>query len=411
MSGKKLPKNDSDNPLNNYEKNYNAESRTVQVLQILKEISDEENAVKQADILEAMKKNDPTTVNPATLSKTIDRIILQLDPMIYTGDNDDEYRIKYSGYDRETENIVLEKVEKQYSGKSPSVTDLRYIHDFDMTELDMLMDAVNFSGRLSLEEKERLMRKLQATASKHYRSPFYDKYSGKVKFHDFGIYTRLDARTSMTKENGRYPAEKTELIQNIKVIQEAINERKQIVFDFNEYSKDHTLKKRNIGWRYILSPYYIVVYHEMYYLISSKPCTKEVSHYRIDLMSNVGFAKDEDNKDIPSELTSDINGLPDRMKWDPEKYMREHLYMFYGEPRSIAIKIPSGNYTAIHDHFGDHYRSLKCDEEGYDKIEVKCSAEAMAIFALQYASLIEVIDEEVRELIREKMKALDKYKK
>lgn len=402
MANNKQLKNKDGNPINNGA-NYNAEARAVQVLKILKEISDEEHPVRQSDIRAAMEEN----TNPATISKTIDRLILQLDPVIYTGDNDGEYRIKYNGYDNEDENIVLEKTEKTYSVRSPSVTGLRYIHDFDMNELDMLMDAVNFSGRLSLEEKERLMRKLQETASKHYRSPFYDKNNDKVKFYDFGIYTRLDARTSMAKSNGHYPAAQTELIKNIKTIQQAINDRRQIVFDFNEYTEDRSLKKRNNGWRYVLSPYYIVVYHELYYLICSRPGTGKISHYRIDLMSDVGFAKDENEKYISCEPISAIKGLPARIDWDPEKYMREHLYMFYDEPRNITLKIPRGNYTAIHDHFGDHYLLLKCDEEGYDKIEVKCSSNAMAVLVMQYAGKFKVVDEEVKELVRKKIEALE----
>lgn len=412
MTDNKQLKNKKGEPINDGA-NYDAESRTVQVLQVLKSISDEQHTVRQSDILKAMQETKmQRTDNPATLSKTIDRIILQINPPVHTDDNDEEYRIKYKGYDNKTkdEHIVIRKQEKT-SGKAPSVTDLQYIHDFDMTELDMLMDCINFSSRLSLEEKESLMRKLQATASKYYSSPYYDADKGKVKFYDFGIYSRLDARTSMIKQVERYPSAKTELIQSIKAIQRAINDRKQIEFDFCEYTKDHSLKKRNEGWRYTLSPYYIVVYHEFHYLICSKPGTRKISHYRIDLMSNVTIATDDKGNELPAEPIRDIKGLPPREEWDPEKYMREHLYMFYDEPRNITLLIPSGNHTAIHDHFGDRYRTLKCDREGCDKIEVRCSAEAMAIFAMQYARLVEVLDEDVRELIKEKMKDLDKYKR
>lgn len=146
----------------------------------------------------------------------------------------------------------------------------------------------------------------------------------------------------------------------------------------------------------------MVVYHELYYLICSKPGTGKISHYRIDLMSNVGFAKDENEKYIPCEPISVIKGLPVRVDRGPEKYMREHLYMFYDEPRSIILKVHGENYTAVHDHFGDHYRSLKCDEEGYDKIVVKCSANAMAVLVMQYAGMFRVDDEEVKKLVREK---------
>lgn len=131
-------------------------------------------------------------------------------------------------------------------------------------------------------------------------------------------------------------------------------------------------------------PYYMVVYHELYYLICSKPGTGKISHYRIDLMSNVGFAKDEN-----------------------EKYMREHLYMFYDEPRSIILKVHSENYTAVHDHFGDHYTVLGSDGKGYDRIKVTCSANAMAVLVMQYAGMFRVDDEEVKKLVREKMKALE----
>ena len=53
-----------------------AENKTIQVLQILKEISDEENSVTKAEILKAMKDTGcSTTENPATLSAVVDDIL------------------------------------------------------------------------------------------------------------------------------------------------------------------------------------------------------------------------------------------------------------------------------------------------------------------------------------------------
>ena len=61
-----------------------AENKTIQVLQILKEISDEENSVTKAEILKAMKDTGcSTTENPATLSAVIDDILYQINPLEY----------------------------------------------------------------------------------------------------------------------------------------------------------------------------------------------------------------------------------------------------------------------------------------------------------------------------------------
>ena len=77
-----------------------AGSKAVQVLEILKKISDESHPVTQAELLEAMRNMDgvAATENPGTLSNTIDGILRQINPVEYTEENEPEYRIKYRGY-------------------------------------------------------------------------------------------------------------------------------------------------------------------------------------------------------------------------------------------------------------------------------------------------------------------------
>lgn len=64
---------------------------------------------------------------------------------------------------------------------------------------------------------------------------------------------------------------------------------------------------------------------------------------KIALMSNIQPAVDEKERRINSEPIFNFKNLPKRENWDPEKYMREHLYMSYSEPRRIKIKLPSEN--------------------------------------------------------------------
>ncbi|MGN0438263.1 MAG: WYL domain-containing protein [Lachnospiraceae bacterium] len=380
-----------------------AEQRVVQVLDILKEISDENHPVKQAEIMEAMKETKkPKTNNPATLAKTIKEILLGINPSRYKKSNEPEYRIRYEGYQ---DNIL---VTNEKSKKTPSITNLSYVHDFSYKELDQLMDAVNSSGRLSLQDKENLMMKLQKTASKYYKSPFYNKETGRVRFYESGIYSRLHGR------NVDLQAEyvKEEMVRSIHVIQEAIQKGIQISFDFCSYNHQNELVPNPVksqDGRYRLSPYYIVVYHEMYYLIGGMKGNENAMHYRIDLMQDVALLLDREGLEIPVEPLRNFKNLPTKDKWNPEQYMREHLYMFYDVPKKIRLKIRKDSYTMLHDWFGTHYKVYACEEEGWDYVDVTCSPDAMVHFAMQYAGRLEVMDEEVKKEIRREMKHLEKY--
>ena len=66
-------------------KEYIPEQRTIDVLRILKDISDEKHPVMKKDIM----KHVTTTDNPQTLSDTIDEILIGINPVEYE-DNDDE---------------------------------------------------------------------------------------------------------------------------------------------------------------------------------------------------------------------------------------------------------------------------------------------------------------------------------
>ena len=91
--------------------------------------------------------------------------------------------------------------------------------------------------------------------------------------------------------------------------------------------------------------------------------------------------------------------------------MAKHLYMAFGKPREIRIKIRNKDYTILHDWFGNHYEKTKqpC-EEGYDIVKVRTSPSMIVHWAMQYAGAVEVMDEEIREKIRIEIKKLkEKY--
>ena len=258
----------------------------------------------------------------------------------------------------------------------------------------------------SNEEKSQLIGKLVSTASVYYHTPFMD--GDDIKFNPAAIHGRFAQR------NG---ADRKQLTENLKTIQKAINSLAQIRFRFNRYTADHELVPK---YDYIstLSPYHMVVYHDNYYVIGLNQVwgdKKTVLHYRVDLMSDIEIATDDEGKIIPIEVAA-FDGLPiSNAYWDPEKYMSEHLNMGFDDPRDIKIKIKEDEYTILHSWFGGHYRKVdsvaETDDDGnkvnYDIVVVKTSPYMIVHWAMQYGTAVEVLDEEIREKIREELKEME----
>ena len=121
-------------------------------------------------------------------------------------------------------------------------------------------------------------------------------------------------------------------------ILEAIQNNVCITFRFHEYDAEKQLIPRR--YEYYLSPYHIVVYHDQCYLIGNMLGKDNLSHYRIDLMTELAVytdAEGEPVKRVPMSKFKELKTI--RGTWDPVKYMSEHLYMGWEPPRPIQIKI------------------------------------------------------------------------
>ena len=287
---------------------------------------------------------------------------------------------------------------------APVINGLRYVHDFDNETLDKLIQLVSFSDMFSNEEKSELIGKLVATASVYYKTPFAD--GDVLRFNPTAIHGRFSQR------NG---ADRKQLSENMKIIQYAINNLAQIKFKFNRYTSDHELVPKYERMN-VLSPYHMVVYHDNYYVIGLNQVwgDKKVLHYRVDLMSDIEIIKDDEGKVIHIEVC-DFEGLPiSNAYWDPEKYMSEHMNMAFDEPRDIKIRIKEDKFTLIHDWFGDHYQKIgsitETDSNGniinYDIVVVRTSPFMIVHWAMQYGTVVEIMDEEIREEIKKELEKM-----
>jgi RNA polymerase sigma factor (sigma-70 family) len=386
---------------------YAADRRALQILYILHTLTDENHTMSKEEINQKLRlyrlakyKNGLPPEADNTITSTMNNLILELNPLEYEADNESEYRITYDGY---TEDRLKNNMES--SGKAKTISNFAYAHLFSDDELDTLIEQVCLSDLISAEEKEKLVKKLVSTASAYYKTPFWNESN--IRFNPKAVHSRLDEQDVNRKK---------ELVKNIGVIQEALNNLGQIRFHFNRYNAAGELEHTS-AHVHTLSPYHIVVYHDNYYCIglkqSDNKSDERIWHYRVDLMSDVEIAKDDDGKIIPIKVCA-FEGLPiANLSWNPEKYMSEHLYMAYDEPRWMNIKIKNSDYTILHDWFGNHYEKISSmpDEAGYDIVRVKTSPTMIVHWALQYADKVEILDEEIRQKIREEIENLGgKYK-
>ena len=402
--------------------------RVLQILDVLKKLTDEDHSLSKTELLEqlhyyriAKYSNDSTLTKRKkkrsekkssdeddyeiglhsednTYTSDLVEMLMEMNPLNFTGDNEWEYRIRYSGY---KEDALYKKLNKKKGQKAPVISDFSYTHDFDNETLDKLIQLVSFSDLFSNEEKTELISKLVATASVYYKTPFAD--GDDLRFNPAAIHGRFSQR------NG---ADRKQLSENLKTIQYAINNLAQIKFKFNRYTSDHELVPKYEHMN-ILSPYHMVVYHDNFYVIGLNQAwgDKKVLHYRVDLMSYIEIIKDDEGKAIPIEVC-DFEGLPIcNAYWDPEKYMSEHMNMAYDEPRDIQIKIKEDSYTLIHDWFGNHYKKVdsvsETDDKGnkvnYDIVVVRTSPFMIVHWAMQYGTAVEILDEEIRKKIVEEL--------
>lgn len=387
--------------------------RILDILRILQEETDEYTTISQTEILELMEKHEHPC-SARTLTDYLKVMMKELNPEEEDGFVEEIYSI--SDY-----KIIPKGLEEKLHARDIGLTEegakklqlrsLRFNQLFSFEELNQIVESILFLKNVDSETKEKLIRKLQTLSSVNYPrySPFISETTGKISKSIASVFE--DSRV-----------DETVVRNNLKIIRAAIEadrgSGRKISFKFNGYNeKKQLVPRRNKDGEdivYIASPYHVILYNGKYYLICCVEPYDNVSFYRIDLMSNISDQTKTsllDNQTLISERRKPrrkISGLP--LEWNDEVasiFQTEHLYMFYGEPCKIRLKIDKTRYTLLHDYFGNRYEFINHIDDRWDEIEVNCVPKAMESWAMQCADYVEVLSpSELRNSILEKCKML-----
>lgn len=162
------------------------------------------------------------------------------------------------------------------------------------------------------------------------------------------------------------PAIKTDDKRNklkIDTVIRAIKAKKKITFQYYEIGPGGERRLRRDGHVYCLSPYYLVLYENQYFLIGNSDTHDGLTHFRLEMLTNVTVtnlpARNPDN--IP------VHG----QNFDLGAYLRRSVNMWAGE--KVQVKLRCDNYIrdVIRMRFGKHVIML---DDGPDHFVVTVEA-------------------------------------
>ena len=190
-------------------------------------------------------------------------------------------------------------------------------------------------------------------------------------------------------------------IYPIEVIDEAIERKLQIRFDYTKYGTDKKLHKTRT---FRVTPYQLILHNQRYYLMAKNEHFGEgMTYYRIDHITNITIAEDK-----KATIISEVEGFKSGI--DYKVIATAMPYMYSDAPKRVQFVADKSIIDHIIDWFGRDISIVNIDENQI-LVTFKVSLDAMEYWAMQYLKYVEIKEPvELRERIKENIKAAsEKY--
>lgn len=296
------------------------------ILEILRMYTDEQHSLTQQDIIKLLDKNYGMPCD----RRSVKANVLSLCEMGYDIDMDNGYRL--------------------------------ISREFDDSELRILIDSVLFSKSISTRQAKDLITKIQGMASNY--------FNAKVSH----VCNLPELHRTINKQ----------AMYGLDTLNDAIAAKHQVSFMYNDVGTDYKLHPR-WNMRYVVNPYQIVACNGRFYLIGNYDKYDNVSHFRIDKMTDV------EELETKAKPMKKVEGLEHGLNLP--KHMAEHVYMFSGPTVNVKMETTKEVFSDITDWFGT---DVKIVEEDDNKLvlRVNCNENAMRYWALQYGPSVEILEPE-----------------
>lgn len=316
-------------------------SAIIRILQILWEYSDENHPLKHEQIIVLLDKQYGITAERKLIGRNIQAL------------RDMEFEIKTS----KRGSFLVSRI-------------------FEDSELRMLIDCVLSCNHISSKYSKELIDKLCSLSNKYFAR------------HVKNIFSVNDWNKTDNKL----------VFYTIDIVDEAIENGKQISFDYNKYAADMKMHK---SATHTVSPYQMILHNQRYYLMANNEKYNHITYYRMDRITNITLIDKS-----ATQLTS-ISGYETGINY--RNFSSSMPYMFSDVPEYVEFFADAAIIDQVIDWFGKDIKIAERD--GKYLVGVSVSPNAMEYWALQYAKAVEIVSPEfLREKVLNSLRnAYEKY--
>ena len=326
----------------------NKKSSILLILKTLEEYSDEDHFLTQQDIIDKIEANYGITLERKSVAYSIS-LLQELDYEIVKGPR--------GGY------ALVERL-------------------LEPSEVQFLTDALFSSRAVPGKQAASISRKLQSVLSQNQRKS----------------YSYIHKSPQMTR------TESKEIFWAIETVHEGMKRGKRVSFQYKTYDEKGKPSLRNDGYRYIVSPYYLVNSNGFYYLICNyREKYRPIQVFRVDCMTNLQI-----EEEWPIKPLASLKGAED---FDIAQYLNEHIYLLGGDSVRATFRIdqPWG-IQYLKDWFGKNVDIV--EKDGQLLARVRCNEDSLFFWILQYGDEFTLLEPEplVNRLKEHIEKQSQKYK-
>lgn len=190
--------------------------------------------------------------------------------------------------------------------------------DFELPELQLLVDSIQSSKFITQKKTRELISKLESLTNVHAAQQLQRQVyvKNRVKTMNESIYYTID------------------------FISSAISANKAITFQYYEFSVSRKRVLKNNGKIYTVSPFSLIWDDENYYLLCFDHDAEIMKHFRVDKMDKINV------------LSEPRKGMDEFRKIDMSSYSKKVFGMFSGATESVKIRFANKLAGAVIDRFG-----------------------------------------------------------
>jgi len=241
---------------------------------------------------------------------------------------------------------------------------------FEPHEIRLLIDAVQSSRFITKNKSRDLIKKVMELSS----------------------HSTYNSMKDCIYIDNRIKSKNEQIYYNIDKINRAIKQNKKIQFQYYTYNLDKKLELYRGGHKYKISPYHLSWYEDYYYLICNYDHYDDISHFRVDKMTNIEIM--EENRLSLDKVSGYLKNT------NIAEYINKIFNMYTGTSEHVELKCNNSLINSIMDKFGEEVIVTKSDEDNFIVRTDAIISEGFISWIVQFGSKIEVLSpDSVKEKI------------